>query len=391
MKNYILYIFCLLLVASCATPKKLYTRGSYDAAIVKLVKKLKKKPNKQKNIDLLVKAYENANREDTENITFWKKEGRPDNWEKIYEAYDRLKRRQVLVKSLPQLVDQNTRRVIKFEFVDYDQEIIKSKQKAAEYLYAKAVRSLDAGGRVNARMAFEDLSQVKSYYSNFKDVDKLLAQAAEQGKSYVTFRIENNTRVLLPPDFEQEVKKITLNDINRQWVEFDVNEVEGKKYDFEVVLNINVIDVSPERIKESRFVETREVEDGWEYELDRKGNVVKDSLGNDVKVTKFKVISCEVIESIQLKDATMRGKLEFYDRHSGQRIESIPVIADAHFENVALAAFGDLNALKPETAKRVRKGGPVPFPDDFGMLMLCADILKEEAKSKVNRYRSLLD
>lgn len=390
MKRTILYIFCALIIASCATPKKLYTRGYYDAAIVKLVKKLKKKPNKQKNIDLLVKAYENANREDTENITFWKKEGKPDNWEKIYEAYDRLKRRQSLVKTLPRLVNQDTRRVIQFEFVDYDQEIIQYKQKAAEYLYAKAARTLESGGRVNARMAFEDLSQVKGYYPNFKDVDKLLAQAQEQGTSHVLFTIENKTRVLLPPDFEREVKKITLEGANRQWIEFDVNRIQGKQYDYDVVLNIHMIDVSPERVKETRFTESKEVEDGWEYQLDRKGNVMKDSLGNDIKIPKFKVISCDVVESLQLKDATMKGRLGFYDNISGQHIKSLPVAADAHFEHMAVAAFGNRHALKPETKKRIGNE-PIPFPDDFGMLMLCADIMKDEARRKVSAYRGLLD
>lgn len=368
-------------MASCVTPKKLYQNDRYDDAVTALVKKLKRKPNKQKNIILIQQAYKKATQVDNERIAFLKQEGRPENYQQILNTYEKIRRRQARVKSLPRLVDQKTRSVIYFEYLDVDGELIHYKQKTAEYLYATAVKDLDAGGRANARKAYTGFKEVKSYYSNFKDVDAMIRKSWEAGISHVLFSIENKSRVILPQDFENEIRRISMADVSYNWVQIDVNPVNGKSYDFDVVLNLTHIDVAPERIKESRYTEIREIEDGWVYLKDKKGNVQKDSLGNDIKVPKIVKIQCDVIETIQLKDAIIKGRLEIYSNASGQLVKTIPVGAEGHFQHVSLAAFGDLDALPKE--KRRMIGHPIPFPDDFEMLMMCADNLKADAKKAV--------
>lgn len=382
MKRYLLYILCVIAFASCVTPKKLIQNDRYDDAVTALVRKLKKKPKKQKNILRIQYAYRKANEVDNGRLEFLRKEGRPENWEEIFAIYEKIRRRQNRVKGLPRLVDQKTRSVIYFDYVNVDQEMIHAKQKAAEFVYAKAVRDLDAGGRANARIAYNGFKRVKEYYKDYKDTDALMEKARRAGISHVLFSIQNQSRVLLPPDFEKELKKSTMSDASWMWVDIDVNAVRGRTYDFNVVLNITHIDVLPERVKESRYTETREIEDGWVYLKDKKGNVKKDSLGNDIKVPKIVRIQCDVIETIQLKDATMRGQLEIVNNASGELVKRLPVGADSHFEHVSLAAFGDLNALSKEQRRML--GNPVPFPDDFGMLMMCADILKDNTKKQVS-------
>lgn len=382
MKNYILLILCVIALASCVTPKKLYQKDRYDDAVTALVKKLKKKPNKQKNIILIQKAYKKVAEVDKERIAFLKKEGRPENFEEILVIYQKIKHRQDRVKKLPKLVDQKTRSVIYFDYIDVDGELLHYKQKTAEYIYAKAVKDLEAGGRANAREAYYGFKKVKDYYTNFKDVDAMLNKSWNAGLSHVLFSIENNSRAILPREFDAEIRRIAMSDLNYNWVRIDVNPVRGKDYDFNVVLSITQIDVAPERVKETRYTEEREVEDGWVYKKDKKGNVLKDSLGNDIKVPKILRIECDVIETIQQKDAMVSGKLEIISNASGQLVQTIPVRADSHFEHVSLAAFGNLNALSKEKRKMI--GHPVPFPDDFEMLMMCSEDFKRNAKQAVS-------
>ncbi len=382
MKQYILLILCTAALASCVTPKKLYQKDRYDDAVTALSKKLKKKPNKQKNIILIQRAYKKATEADMEAIAFLKKEGRPEDYEEIFNIYEKIRRRQGRVKRLPQLVDQKTRSVIYFEYINVDGELFHYKQKTAEYTYARAVKTLEAGGRDNARSAYNDFKQVKAYYSDFKDVDAMLNKSWNAGLSHVLFGIENNSRVILPREFDNEIKSIAVSDLNQGWVHIDVNSVSGKRYDFNVVLNITQIDVAPERVKEVRYTEVREVEDGWVYKKDKKGNVLKDSLGNDIKVPKIVRIECDVIETIQQKAAMVSGRLEITNNATGQLVQTIPVRADSHFEYVSLAAFGNLNALTKE--KRRMIGRPVPFPDDFEMLLMCSEDFKRNAKKAIS-------
>ena len=54
----------------------------------------------------------------------------------------------------------------------------------------------------------------------------------------------------------------------------------------------------------------KDVEDGFTYQLDKKGNVMKDSLGNDIKTKKYKTLQCALIETIQSKACRIDGDIE---------------------------------------------------------------------------------
>ncbi|HQQ12618.1 MAG TPA: hypothetical protein PK855_05615, partial [Bacteroidales bacterium] len=67
----------MLMVQSCVSPAKLVLNGEYDAAINALVKKVNKTEPKQKNLELLERAFHNANQEDFDRIKFLKLSGEP--------------------------------------------------------------------------------------------------------------------------------------------------------------------------------------------------------------------------------------------------------------------------------------------------------------------------
>jgi hypothetical protein len=294
-----------------------------------------------------------------------------------------MQRRQSLVKGLSFVPPRIT-------FVDYDNEIIQAKQRAAEYFYAHGSNLLEKGDRQSARQAYSDFQQVKKYYRDFKDVDDRINKAVELGTNHVIVKMENKANVILPKKFSEELFKISLNELNRQWLTYHTQEQKDIFYDYTVLVNIKMIDVSPEQVKEVHYTETAEVKDGWQYVLDSKGNVMKDSAGNDIKTDKIVKVACNIIETQQRKSARIAGTMDYINNRTGQLIKTDPITADAVFENYSAVAVGDQRALKKETKAKVGKP-PVPFPPDPDLLIQSGVTLKDMVKNILYANKSLLN
>lgn len=381
MKKTIIFTLIVFLFWGCA--QRQLQQGRYDDAIKTSVRKLKKKPNSAKHLRILEQAFTKANQRDNEKIIYLKKEGTPDIWDEVFDIYSSMKRRQTLVKGLSFVPPR-------ISFVDYDDEILQAKQKAAEYFYAHGSTLLEKGDRQSARQAYSDFERVKKYYKDFKDVDEKINKAQELGTNHVIFKMENKANVILPKRFAEELFKISLNDLNRQWLQYHTQEQSGFFYDYTVLLNVKMIDVSPEQVKEVHYTETADIKDGWQYVLDSKGNVLKDSAGNDLKTDKIVKVACNVIETQQRKSARIAGTMDYINNRTGQLIKTDPVTADAVFENYAAMAVGDQRALKKETKAKIGKT-PVPFPPDPDMLMQAGATLKDMVKNILYSNKSLLN
>jgi len=384
IKQLILLLFVSsLLLNGCNSSEKLLEKGSYDRAIEKSVDNLRKKPSDRKELRVLKEAYSKANNFDHDRIRFLEREGRPENWIEIYELYSVLDFRQNRIKTLPSSV------LGEFKLVDYDDKVIESKNKAAELLYESGIARLENGGRENARMAYADFEQITRIYNSYRDVDVKIEEARYLGTNQVLFVIENNSDKILPEDFDYELKKISLNAINRDWLNFDTREDSSKAYDFLVVLDIDQIEISPERIDSRTYTESAEIEDGTRYVFDENGNVKKDSLGNDIRVPAIKEVKAEVVESVQYKSARVAGAVDYVDLRTGQLAKTEEIIVDAIFEYHSAVASGDKEALSKETLKKLNRK-PAPFPTNEELMMDAAHLLKEKTKAIVNRNRNLL-
>jgi len=363
--------------------------GNYDAAIRKSVQKLKHKKQNDKEIVVLEQSYQKGNEQDNERITFLKKEGKPDNWDEIFIIYSKLAQRQAIVKPLIPLHIASQGRDAHFDFVNYDDEIIQAKKNATEYFYAHALSLLDKNNKTDARNAYNELLKVKSFSSNYKDVDKELIRAKNMGISYVLFKMKNTTGIPLPPTFEDELTKISLAELNSEWLNYHTHKVQGLDYDYTIFVSMKNISVSPEAVKETNYTETKVIPDGFQYVLDAHGNVKKDSLGNDLKVPKTKTISCDVIETYQNKKAIIAGTIDYINNSTGQLMKTDPISSEDFFEYRSSAARGDINALKPETKAKLGNR-PVPFPSGFDMLLQAGQTLKGMAKNIIYANKAIL-
>jgi hypothetical protein len=360
-------------------------KGDYDKAISKSVKILTKKPDKIDEISNLEKAFSMANKKDIENIKQLKLSGQADIYDKVVFHYDRLIDRQEIVERLPdQLLSK-----IRFKHTDYSTELVESKKKAAEFFNAHANNLMKTGDKLDARQAYDEYNRVKEYFPGYYQIDQKINEAESRGTNNVIFIIENESRTAMPEDFEDELLKVSLKSLNKKWINFDTYRADRTDYDYSIYLSIKQIVTSPEIIKEIHYDEKKTVSDGFDYVLDGNGNVKKDSSGNDIKVPKYKVISCHVTETKMSKNASVSGSLDFYDNRTNQLIKTLPVSSSFVFDYSFATAQGNLKALKKETRDIIGLR-IVPFPSDLQMIFDTNEDLKSRVKSIIASNRKIL-
>jgi len=379
-------IYCILLfltAISCTSPRYYYKQGYYDVAIQKAVRKLKNKPNKEKHINYLHKSYIIANSKDNERIQFLRSSGQPDIWNELFEIYTRLKNRQEAVRYLPTHI--LTR--MNFQPINYDNEIHSAKRNAAEYFYASGQKLLSERNRISAQKAYYEFLKVRSYFPNYKDVNKLLIEAEQQGTTHILFLVENHTNMVIPYEFESDLLQLPLFDLNQLFRRFHNHARQEADYHYTISLSLRHINVSPEHVKEIHYSEKKEIEDGFQYVLDKNGNVMKDSLGNDIKIPKFATLVCDIIENEQFKSVQIGGMLTIRNAMNSILIYE-PIGAEWNFANTFIVYKGDIRAMTDKTKKKLNNK-PLPFPSSEFMILQTADIIKSNSKEFIRRNRHL--
>lgn len=381
----IIPIIVTILFISCSSSSHFFKKGNYDKAISIAVKKIRKEPTNEKEINVLVKSYRNANNQDNERIKYLKLEGRPDVWEEIYNLYSKLKSRQSIIQTVLPL--KLNGKQVNFEHIDYDKDIISAKKKAAEYLYVHAKKLLDNNNVFDARIAYDEFIHIKDYYATYKDVDNMISLAKEKGTSKVYIESINHTHFKLPKDFVKEIIPKNLTPLSSKWVEYYTNR--NLEYNYKVTSVLKSVMVSPELLKEERFEETKTIRDGWQYVLDNNGNVMKDSLGNDIKETKYTKISCMVVKTIQRREITLFSEIIYKDLYDNRIIKNIPIKTDWFIENAFTIANGDLRALSREN-KELLDHKPILMPTDIEMIFNAGDIYRNVVKDELMKNKNVI-
>ncbi len=368
-------MIAIAFLSSCNLSQKAINSGEYDEAVLRSVKKLRNNKNKTKQVLLLEDAFYKANRRDLDHIKYLKTDGNPDNWEEIMDLYYRINDRQQLVVPLLPLYVKKGGRKASIKLIDTKEALTQAKNKHAEVLYAKAHRLLKSNDKTEALMAYDHLKELKRLYPHYKDTDELLKQALSKGTMYVLFKFKNTSDQLLPKDVESALKRMPVSQFDKQWLRFHSNQEPNLAYDYEIVMNLENIDVTAERVKERDTHHHKEVKDGWEYLRDKKGNYKIDSTGTRIKVDRFIEIHCDALVVEQSKGAYAKGSLDFFDLRTRQLLGSYPVKSSANFINTFATARGDVHALDQRT-RNLLTNHFVPFPTNRDLILKATRGLK---------------
>jgi len=394
--NVISKISILLIVVtlfSCSSVKKTQedlNTGNYEAAINKSLVKLadnKSKKGNQDYIYLLEDAFEKNSNRELKRIDFLKQEGNPANAEKIYNTYVRLNSIQERITPLLPLQIYDENRNASFQFKKYETDIINSKNELSAYLYENASNLLNTAKYKNEyRKAYEDFTYLSELSPNYKDSRDKIEESYQKGLDFVNVKLFNNTDKIIPTDLEEDLLNFNTYGLNDLWTTYHTNPQNNIKYDYDMLLEFTNINISPEHVNEKQIIKEKQIKDGWKYLLDDNGNAVKDSLGNQIKVDKFRTVRCNFYKFTQHKDVQISGNISYVDLKTSQQINSYPLTSGFVFEHIYANYDGDKRALENGLIKFL-SARSVQFPSNEQMVYDAGEDLKNNIKNIIRRHK----
>jgi hypothetical protein len=388
MKFLYLFIPALFLIVSCSGTKNIeknINTGNFNQAITDALNKLRK--NKDKNpelVYLLQNAYIKANERDLNQIELLKLQNNNANTPQILDTYKALNSRQNAVKTILPLY-ANGKEII-FKTSNYNTEIANYKNEAAAYVYDEAQSLLNSPNKLDARAAYNEFEYIEGINPNYRDVRNLMTQAYYKGTDYVLVSIENQSNQVIPRRLEEFLLDFNTYGLDKFWTVFHSERENNTNYDYAMSLQLAQINISPEQLREKEFVREREIKDGWQYKLDRNGNVMKDSLGNDIKIDKFVTVKANVLQIGQFKTSEVIGVVLFKDLATNKLLDRFPIRSQFTFENYFASYRGDKRALLPEDLNLINNPR-VPFPPNEQMVFDCGEDLKQQLKRIIRSYK----
>ncbi|VXC31440.1 hypothetical protein [Maribacter litoralis] len=392
MKKFLLFSFIGLLL-SCSGVKKTQealNSGNYEAAINKAVMNIaenKTKKSNQQYIVLLEEGFKKNTERELQHIKFLEKDGNAANYEEIFNTYNRLKSIQERIRPLLPLQIQDEGRRAQFNFKNYDDEIIASKNNLSEFLYNKATTLLsNANYKSDYRNAYSDLNYLNEINPNYKDVVAKIDEAYLKGLDYVIVNMTNNTDQIIPKRLEEELLNLNTYGLNTNWTEYHTNRIQNQLYDYQMEVSFQDISISPEQIREKQISKEKQIKDGYTFVEDSNGNVVSDSLGNSIKVDKFKTVRCDFYQFTQFKSAKVTGVVSFIDLKKQQKINQYPLSSQFVFEHIYANYDGDKRALDNDLVSLLQLAR-VPFPSNEQMVYDAGEDLKNNLKNILSNQR----
>jgi hypothetical protein len=378
-----------LLLAGCGSSKKQLEIGNYDAAINKAVTGLRKNPQSSKDIETLERAMNIALEQDNERIRLLKIEGRSNAWDELYLIYKKMSDRQTAVRTVTPI--QYEGRSIEWPYVDYMQEMVVAKKNAADFYYTHGQELMKNDTRESYRQAYYEFVRAQEYVGDYEGIDQMLRESRQLGISRVYVTLKNYSPTKFPETFEKELLALDLPRLNSEWVEYHTSIPDSDtQFDYLVNINLKNVAVSPDRQFQRDSLVKATVEDGFEYIKDARGNVLKDSLGNDVKVKKYKDLQCALIQTFQVKECVIDGDVEMLLLYPEKTIKKEPIGATSNFEHVSARAIGDVNALTADQ-KRMLQSQIVEFPTDLDMVIMCTENLKRAIRGFMEANRRYIN
>ena len=389
MKNIYILIIIASIAVSCNSVKrtqKYVARGDYNKAIDLAVKKLQKDKTSAKfdeHIGILEDAYSKVTKENLRNINLLRNDASLNSRKEIYYTYRDLHDRQNLIRPLLPLYSREMKRNANFTFSDYSSELSKTKKDYVAALYQEANLYYKRNTKEDYRSAYNILCELEEVQSQYKDVFQLKKDAQFRGTDFILVSMNNHSGQMIPYRLEQELLAFNTYGLEQMWTEYHERRENGIQYDLGIDLNFNAIEISPERISKDKIVRNAKVKDGYEVKKDRRGNVIKDSLGNPIRTEKFIDVRAEILTTIQEKAVFVGGTVVYRDLKRRREINNYPLSCEFIFENPFATYRGDERALFPED-RRALTNQFVPFPSNEQMVLDAGEEIKQQLRQILN-------
>ncbi|GAB5400043.1 MAG: hypothetical protein Aureis2KO_16280 [Aureisphaera sp.] len=373
MRTTITLVLAASMLLGCNSVKrnqKFLAEGNYDQAIYLAVKKLKKGKISSKNdvhIVLLQEAFDKAVDNDERRIKFLEKDNQPSNSKEIFFRYLDLEERQNLLRPLLPLTNSEGKQA-RFKLMDYSGDIIEAKENYIAYSYDEAAQYLNRNTTLDARTAYHIYCEIEELQENYRDVRRLKEESRFLGTDFVHVELRNRSGQIIPGRLERDLLDFNTYDLDDFWTQYHEKQRGDIDYQFGIRMNFEEIAISPERISEKEYRRKKKIEDGWRYQLDRDGNVMKDSLGNDIKIPNYITVTARVMYTTQTKSVLVGGDVHYRNLMQARDMGRHPLATEFVFENEFAKFRGDERALTDEDLEFLEYDF-IPFPSNEQMVL----------------------
>ncbi len=392
MKAYYTFpILLILLMGACRSPQRFYEKGKYAKAVDEALALVRKGKAEDSDIRTLELAFNQMNTKDISELEKLLNSPSPDRWESMLPVANRIDERQEWIKPYMPIKMPRSGVPVTLRLYPLRDLIPQAQIKAAErrvVLGEQALDKAEQGDKQAAREAYNHFSKSLSFRPGDAPTRKLQDRAEVLSYSYMRLQVDNAARAFLPGGYRVQLEETFMSSVDHRWLRILPDNDPCKDCDLETIIVVMDVDVSPDGVEERKRRERNSVEDGFRYALDKNGNVMKDTSGNDIKITVYKEVWADVFETRQFKAARLEGMMEVRDLRTGKVLRRIPVAAETQFRAESVWFQGDKRALDPKTVKQL-KNHPVPYPDEQAILTDAADLFRQEIGRLAREHRKL--
>ncbi len=381
----------VLLLASCNSAKrnqKLLAQGDYEQAIELAIKKLQRDKTSGKNDDrigFLEDAYKKMVAQDNRRLDLLKGLNSVSAAKETFYTYQNLAFMQDKIRPLLPLSYKSGRQAT-FKMVDYNGKITAAQDLLVDALAREAQLYMNRETIADYRTAYNIYCELEELAPYYNGIQNLKEDARFYGTDFVYVTLNNRSGQIIPSRLEQDLLNFNTYGLDDFWTQYHNERNQDIAYNYGIALNFKNISIAPERVKETEERRTKRIKDGWEYELDRNGNVKKDSLGNDIKKDKYITVSARVTYTKQTKATYVEGDVVYRDLVNRRDINKYPLATEFIFENEFARYRGDKRALNKEDLQFIRLNF-IPFPTNEQMVFDAGEDIKLRLKEILNNNR----
>ncbi|MDR2122242.1 MAG: hypothetical protein LBP34_03865 [Flavobacteriaceae bacterium] len=377
MKNFLYIFITMFLFSGCSaykTASEELDRGNYARAFetsIKVFQKNSSRKKRDKQLVLLQNSYLKANEKDEKNLTILRSQSNP-NYKEIYYRVKSLYDRVNAIRPLLPLY--NGGRELKFPTKDYSAELAVAKENYLDQYYMAALDMLKTQDKDKARQAYQYLTEVKNVDKLYRDVNNMQNIAYDQGVDIVYVAFLNQTGVPFQDGFRNNLLSSLNSSVNDFWTMITINSSEPHDYEVDVILRQAF--VGNDIVTSNTYNYEKRIPEGWEYLKDKRGNIVKDSLGNPIKTDRYITVRAQVREFVRHKEAMLSADIQIHNSYTSLMMDSYPVTTNFAFNASYATMTGDRRALGRDILNLVNTT-PAPFPRNYDMLFQCGIELRE--------------
>lgn len=374
--NSFLLSLCFLFFLGCSSSKNQFEKGNYEKAVELAIKKLRKKPDSEKQLAILKAAYGHAVKVSEQKVIQHKTSQDRFKWDMVIAQYRRMQNLYMGLLKCPSCLTFVSP-------VDYQQPLNNALVQGATIYVEEGKKTFSAQTKVSGREAYQQFSKAKSYQQNVNGIDRLLTEARIAGTEVIgisTIPVRSEGLKISSAFFLQQLVQ-RLNELNYFFAEFRAmdNLMEQKLVPNHVVdLSFDNYFIGQTYVKETRETLVRD---------SVKVGEITNSLGTKLNVYGKAEANIQYFEKTIESGGLLNLAIVDTDTETILYQEKIP--STYQWKNDWATYQGDKRALTKDELRLVKEKELIPPPPKELFYAFTRPLFDQVAGRLQDRYRYL--